>query len=215
VFDIGAHVGDRTASFARLGASVVALEPQRDVFRALRLILGRTPNVILRNEAVGATQGLLKLYVNAANPTVSTGSKDLIAAAKTAATWQGQSWDTTTQVPMTTLDLLIQAHGMPDFVKIDVEGFELEVLKGLSIALPLFSFEFTTIQRDIAQACLAKIATLGDYVFNFSLGEDHRLHWDAWKPAGIMHNMLANLQESANSGDVFVKLTRKPDADRS
>ena len=46
-FDIGAHVGDRIASFRRLGARVVALEPQPGPARAIRLIHGRDPAVIL------------------------------------------------------------------------------------------------------------------------------------------------------------------------
>ena len=150
VFDIGAHVGDRTASFLRLGARVVALEPQPRVFRALRLIHGRAPGAILRCAAAGAQAGEIEMRVNSANPTVSTVSGDLVAAAASADGWQGEVWDRTIRVPVTTLDALIAEHGRPDFVKIDVEGNELEVLRGLSATVPALSFEFTTIQRDVA-----------------------------------------------------------------
>jgi FkbM family methyltransferase len=124
-FDIGAHVGDRTGSFLRLGASVVAAEPQPRVFRALRLLHGRHPKASLIRAAVGAEAGTLRLHVNGANPMVSTASPALIAAAAEAETWQGQVWDTAIDVPVTTLDGLISEHGVPDFVKIDVEGHEL------------------------------------------------------------------------------------------
>jgi FkbM family methyltransferase len=204
VFDIGAHVGDRTDSFARLGATVVALEPQPKVFRALRLILGRRSGIILRNEAVGAVRGSVKMYINSANPTVSTASKDLIAAAGSAETWQGENWDTTALVPVTTLDLLIAEFGQPDFVKIDVEGFEFEVLRGLTTQLPALSFEFTTIQRDMAVACIDYIATLGDYTFNYSLGEEHSLRHDSWVTVEDMRATLCKLPQSSNSGDIFV-----------
>ena len=134
-FDIGAHVGDRTASFLRLGASVVALEPQPRVFRALRLIHGRNRQAVLRCQAVGAERSEIEMYVNSANPTISTASRALIAAAPGAQEWRGEHWDSTIRVPVTTLDLLIAEHGVPDFVKIDVEGHELEVLFCLSTPL--------------------------------------------------------------------------------
>ena len=204
-FDIGAHVGDRTASFARLGARVVAFEPQPRVFRALRLIHGRNPDITLRREAVGARVGELEMHLNSRNPTTSTASSDLIAAAQTADAWKNEIWDTTIRVPVTTLDQLIAFHGTPDFVKIDVEGLELEVLKGLHTPLPLLSFEFTTIQRDLAYACINHMDALGEYEFNFSLGEDHKLHHDIWTSAKEMLAEIAALPQSANSGDIYAR----------
>ena len=204
-FDIGAHVGDRTGSFLRLGARVVALEPQPQVFRALRLIYGQSDAVVLVQSAAGGAVGRLPLHVNSANPTVSTASPGLIAAAQTAETWQGQVWDREITVPVTTLDALIATHGRPDFAKIDVEGHELEVLKGLSQPLPALSFEFTTLQRDLAKGCLARLDALGPYRYRFSLGEDHRFAQPDWVDAKALEADLAALPDSANSGDVFAK----------
>lgn len=67
------------------------------------------------------------------------------------------------RTPVTTLDLSIEEYGLPDYVKIDVKGGELEVLKGLSTPLPQSSFEFITIQRDIAVACVDYISSLGGH----------------------------------------------------
>jgi hypothetical protein len=129
----------------------------------------------------------------------------LIAAAGAAETWQGQNWDAKAKVPVTTLDLLIDEFGQPDFIKIDVEGFELEVLKGLSTPPALLSFEFTTIQREMAVACIDHVSTLGNYTFNYSLGEDHHLHFDDWVSGAKIQAILRELPMSANSGDIFVK----------
>lgn len=205
-FDVGAHVGDRTASFLRLGARAVALEPQPAVFRALRLIHGRTPHATLLNLAVGAQPGTIDLHINTANPTVSTASRDLIDAAPTADAWQAEVWDSTIRVPVTTLDILIADHGIPDFVKIDVEGHELAVLQGLTHPIRALSFEFTTLQRDVAFACLTQLQTLGPYAFNLTLGEDHNLLHDAWVDAATIHAQIAALPTSANSGDVYARL---------
>ncbi len=204
-FDIGAHIGDRTASFLRLGARVVALEPQPRVFRALRLIHGRNPGATLIQSAIGATEGGLALHINTANPTVSTASAALIEAAPDAPAWQGQAWDHQITTPVTTLDTLIAEHGTPDFLKLDVEGFELEALNGLTTPLPALSFEITTLQRDIGLACLDRLSTLAPYLFNFSAGEDHSLRAD-WLTHAEAHSLLRALPDAANSGDVFARL---------
>jgi FkbM family methyltransferase len=161
VFDIGAHVGDRIASFRRLGARVVALEPQPGPARAIRLIHGRDREVTLIQAAAGEAEGQISLRVNSANPTVSTASDAFIRAAAGAGGWEGQVWDAALTVPCLTLDRLISDHGVPAFAKIDVEGFEDRVLMGLSRPIPALSFEFTTIARDVAQRCLDRLAVLG------------------------------------------------------
>ncbi|MFY9976191.1 MAG: FkbM family methyltransferase, partial [Chromatiaceae bacterium] len=75
-FDIGSHVGDRVASFRRLGARVVAVEPQAVLARVLRLLHALDPMVVVEPTAVGRRAGLAELHVNPRNPTVSTLSTD-------------------------------------------------------------------------------------------------------------------------------------------
>ncbi|MEJ6394217.1 FkbM family methyltransferase [Gymnodinialimonas sp. 2305UL16-5] len=202
-FDIGAHLGDRTASFLRLGASVVALEPQPAIYRALRLLHGNNDSAVLTWSALGAELGEVEIMVNSANPTTSTASRAFVDAAQSAAAWKGQSWDQLIRTPMTTLDQLIRDHGLPDFIKIDVEGHELEVLRGLSQPVRALSYEFTTLQRDIALAALARLADLGRYRFNLSLGEDHLLQFDDWVDAEILADLITTIPEAANSGDIY------------
>ncbi|RDC73772.1 FkbM family methyltransferase [Rhodovulum sp. 12E13] len=201
-FDVGAHVGDRTACFRRLGARVVAVEPQPAALRALRLIHGRDAGVTLAGAAVGAADGRAALRVNVANPTVSTLSEGFVAAAAGAEGWQGQRWDRVADVPLTTLDALIAAHGAPDFVKVDVEGMEDVALAGLSRAVPALSFEVTTIHRGAALGALAQVAALGPYRFALSLGEGFDLP-DEWVGAETIAQRIAALPDAANSGDVY------------
>src|SRR5438034_8664078 len=131
VVDIGAHVGDRVASFRRLGARIVAVEPQPALVKVLSLLYGRDRAVAIEPVAVGRSAGQLEFKVNLDNPTASTASDDFVRAAAGARGWEGQAWTRTIRVPVTTLDALIARHGLPAFIKIDVEGFEAEALWGL------------------------------------------------------------------------------------
>jgi len=92
-FDVGAHVGDRMLSFRRLGARVVAVEPQRALGRVLRLLLRGDPDVALVSQLIGARMGEAELRLNTANPTVATASAAFIAAAAGAPGWEGQGAD--------------------------------------------------------------------------------------------------------------------------
>ncbi|PSC02660.1 FkbM family methyltransferase [Alsobacter soli] len=210
VFDIGAHVGDRAASFRRLGARVVALEPQPGPARVIRLLSGFDPNLVVVQAACGADEGTLTLRLNSSNPTVSTASSAFVSAAAGAAGWEGQTWDRTVTVPVTTLDALIARHGAPTFMKIDVEGFEDAVLAGLTRPLPALSFEFTTIQRDVAHRAIERLERLGHYAFNLALGESQALSLDEWVPGRRMGAILDALPHEANSGDVYALLQGDP-----
>src|SRR6266446_10222307 len=80
VFDVGAHVGDRIAAFRRLGARVVAVEPQPALVRTLKLIYGRDRAVAIEPVAVGRNAGMIDLKLNIDNPTVSTASEAFLRA---------------------------------------------------------------------------------------------------------------------------------------
>ena len=206
-FDIGSHVGDRVASFRRLGARVVAVEPQPALAATLRLLFGRDPAVIVEALAVGAVSGTETLHLNPANPTVSTLSAELIAAAPGATAWRDQRWTARREVRVTTLDALIARYGRPQFVKIDVEGLEDQVLAGLGAPIPALSFEVTTLQREVGLAALARCRALGYTRFTAALGESQRLlhghNPERWRDADAMAHWIHTLPEQANSGDVY------------
>ena len=206
VFDVGSHVGDRVASFSRLGARVVAVEPQPAMVAVLKLLHGRSSAVTIESVAVGRETGSANLMINPSNPTVSTASREFVSAAHNAPGWETQRWTRTIQVPVTTLDALIGKHGKPVFIKIDVEGFEAEVLSGLTQPVRALSFEFTTIQRDVARACIERCRALGYTRFNSALGESQALTHEQWVDGHAMAAWLAALPHSANSGDIYAAL---------
>ena len=206
VFDIGAHVGDRVASFRRLCARTVAVEPQPALVTVLKLLYGRCADVVIEAVAIGRNVGTANLMINADNPTVSTASPEFVTAARGAPGWHAQRWTESVPVPMTTLDALVCKHGLPAFIKIDVEGFEEEALQGLAHAVKALSFEFTTIQRDVALGCIERCLTLGYARFNAALGESQTFVNADWVGGKEIACWLTGLPHAANSGDIYAAL---------
>lgn len=178
VFDIGANIGNRIQLFLELEASVVAVEPQVNCIEILTKKFG--DKIHIEHTGLSASEGVLEFHI-ADESTISTFSKEFIS--KTGADrFKRNNWNEPIVVPVTTIDRLIEKYGMPDFCKIDVEGFESEVLKGLSKKIPALSFEYCVPEMaDNLYNCVAQLNTLdAEAVFNYSIGESFQMQLNEW-----------------------------------
>ena len=205
-FDVGAHVGNRVASWLALGARVIAIEPQPDLLAVLRLLYGRDPRVQLRACALGERSGRAQLQISSATPTVSSLSTDWMSEVQRDPRFASVRWDRSCEVRVATLDDLIVDYGEPAFCKIDVEGFELEVLRGLSRPLCALSFEYIPIARERTVECVERLRQLGLYKFRPSAVETMRWATERWLSADEVTRWLRELPISGGSGDVYARL---------
>jgi FkbM family methyltransferase len=205
-FDIGAHVGSRVRAWRALGARVIAIEPQPDFVRILRLFFGRDREVTIAPVAVGARAGRARLALSTATPTVSSMSPDWIESVTADRSFAGVRWDRSVEVEVTTLDELIAVHGRPAFCKIDVEGFEVDVLAGLSQPLRGLSFEYLPPAHEAALSALELIGKLGGYRYNYAPVETMRLASERWLDAADLVGLLERFRPLGRSGDVYARL---------
>jgi FkbM family methyltransferase len=205
-FDIGAHVGNHTRCWRQLGARVVAVEPQADFARLLRTLHRRDAGVTVLQVAVGQAPGRAMLRASARTPTVSSLSAAWIDQVSADPSFAQVAWTEPSEVAVTTLNDMIVQFGMPKFVKIDVEGFELPVLQGLNCAVPALSFEVLPIAREAARACIDRLIDIADYEFNWSFGEQYRFDQPGWIGAPAMCGRLRALATGSRSGDIYARL---------
>jgi FkbM family methyltransferase len=201
VFDIGAHVGTRARAMRGAGARVVALEPQAPLSGFLRRTMPRDVTVL--DLAVGCEEGEGSMAVSSRHPTVSTLNGDFVAAARTASGFEHVRWDRSQRVRVVTLDALIARFGLPRYVKIDVEGSEIEVLKGLSQPVPMISVEYLPAYPHLAMALVDRLETLGLVRFNIVQGESGAFLWPAWRDGDAVKAWLEGQDPAAVSGDLF------------
>ena len=205
-FDLGAHVGSRSAAMLALGARVVAVEPQPDYAAVLKRLYGRIPNFTLVSQAVGQQPGRARLLVSTRKPTVSTLSPEWAAEVAKTPGFAGVAWDAQLETEATTLDALISEFGLPAFCKIDVEGSELDVLLGLSQPISALSFEYIPAAGERALQCLKRLQGLGTYHFNLVEGEKPHFSLAAWADGHTLAAKLESLPSSARAGEVFAQL---------
>ena len=154
-FDVGANIGKKTGLFLSLGAKVVCVEPQKNCIDILSEKFKDNKNVKIINTALGEKEDELDIFISPSD-TVSTMSRDFIETTSLER-FKGIVWDKKEKVKVTTLDNIISEYGLPDYCKIDVEGYELEILKGLTKKIKFISVEFTPELKNKTFECISTI----------------------------------------------------------
>jgi len=203
-FDIGANIGDKTAMFLQLGAEVVAVEPQESCWRFLKRRFNN--NVHIVNKALDKSVSRKEFFIDRSH-TLSSMSKEWIATVKHSGRFSSRhKWKDKIRIETTTLDLLIKEFGRPDFCKIDVEGFELDVLQGLSQPIRTISLEFIPERIDASLKCIDYLNKLGNAEFNYCLNNSMSFALPEWNDCeGIKDRLIKFDKNAKNFGDIYVR----------
>jgi FkbM family methyltransferase len=150
VFDVGANDGSKTDVFLRLGARVVSVDPDeanQNVLRGKFLRYRLTPKrVVIVGKAISDKCATETMWIDGPGSAVNTLSQKWVETLKTNKDkfehdHFGLEFARRKVVETTTLEELIGAYGLPLYVKIDVEGYEVSVVRGLKRPVPFLSFE--------------------------------------------------------------------------
>ncbi len=200
VFDIGANVGDYSDLFVKMGARVISVEPQLNCVNKLKERFKNNKDIVIVPKGVGAKERKLPFYVSTRSHATSTFSKEW----KEKSRFNGRVWDKKVEIMVTTLDSLIKKYGRPSFVKVDVEGYEEEVLKGLSKPVPALSIEFAMEYFDSAEKCIKRLMTMGNPQFNYIPFIGTRCSLKRWVTGGQLITHLKG-KNKMYGGDIYVR----------
>ena len=208
-FDIGANIGEVSQVMLDLDARVVAVEPQSESVETLRKRFAGKQNFTLIPKAAGSAAGSGELMVCALSY-CSTMSSEFVEAVTESGRLPRDvfHWDEVREVPVTTIDELIQTYGLPVFTKIDVEGLEAEVIKGCSHKLKIVSLEFTPERLQPALDCVEMLGKLGEVEFNYSVESEWELRLPRWVSGSELVQQLKNTRfriVTAPGGDLYAR----------
>lgn len=198
-FDIGANGGLYAEALEAAGARVVAVEPNSDCVRHLELTC-RSRRIEAIHAAAGSQNGLARLNISDLHDDASRISQEDLPHE------QRLSWSRTVTVPILTLDCLVSHYGMPDYIKLDVEGHEPYVLDGLSTQPSLLSFEFHHLYAARSALCFDK-PVLGEHShFNLTNESGTGFELSQWVGRAEIRHIVKRLAETRSVRDIYVRI---------
>ncbi len=195
VFDIGANKGNKVKAFLKMGFRVVALEPEKKSLSTLHYRFGNNKHVTIVGKGVSDREGSLLIHIAEGRSGLNTLSDKWVGSleSKEENRWKKKhAFRHSYEVPVTTLRELFREYGLPYYVKIDVEGYEVQVLKGMDRMPGFLSFE-TNLPEFYSETaeCIRQLESLSaDTRFNYSVHD--RLELPGWITAREMEARISD-----------------------
>lgn len=204
VFDIGANIGKTVEQFTLVSDKVVCFEPNPKLVYELRRKFENF-SVIVDERGVSNKNGIQIFRISNAD-TISTLSEDWINNSRFTGSY---NWDTHVQVETVTLDSIVEEYGEPNYIKIDVEGHEFEVLTSFTKLLPntLLSFEWAEEQKSKIESTIHYLNKLGYNMFGYTEFDkilfDEEIDWKEYRNFDFIESLIPERKE--RWGMIYVK----------
>ena len=204
VFDIGANIGKTVEQFILVSDKVVCFEPNPKLVYELRRKFENF-SVIVDERGVSNKNGIQIFRISNAD-TISTLSEDWINNSRFTGSY---NWDTHVQVETVTLDSIVEEYGEPNYIKIDVEGHEFEVLTSFTKLLPntLLSFEWAEEQKSKIELTIHYLNKLGYNMFGYTEFDkilfDEEIDWKEYRNFDFIESLIPERKE--RWGMIYVK----------
>lgn len=193
VFDIGANKGNKVKAFLKMGFEVIAIEPERKALSTIRWRYGRNKKVTIVEKGVSDKEATLTIHIAEDRSGLNTVNEkwvDSLEKERSNRWHKKHAFKKKYEIKAVTADQLFEQYGVPYFIKIDVEGYEKSVIKGMSRLPSFLSFE-TNLPEFLEETieCIHHLTSISAKVlFNYSITDS--LELENWIPAAAMIEIL-------------------------
>jgi FkbM family methyltransferase len=200
-FDIGANTGKKSTVFLSLGARVIGFEPQSSCRSVLKKMEQKYAKFNYQKIAVGNLNEEKELFLGSHSEVATFSEKFMDYFKSEKIFWQDKEI-----VAVRTLNSLIEEFGLPQYCKIDVEGYEWEVIQGLSFIIPFIEFEFTGGFIKETLLILERLSLTGNYRYNYVMNEQTEFMIGEWVTSNQMTEIINSLPLPRLHGNIFARL---------
>lgn len=198
-FDVGANVGLKSIVFLKNGARVIAFEPQKNCIPSLQKIDNKYSNFKFLSKGIDITAGKRELHLSNYSE-IATFSETFKN------TYNGDyiQWNKKETVETLTINDCIESFGIPEFCKIDIEGYECEIIRSLKYNIPIIEFEFLA---GFLNKVLQLIELISDKNtrFNYTKNENSKFEIKEWIDSVQFIKIIKTFPNNKFHTNVFVK----------
>lgn len=198
-FDIGANIGKWSISNINSTDTIIAVEASPRIYNNLKKNT-QGQNIKCLNYAVCENDGKDITFYESDVDVLSTINKDWLAS-------ENSRFYGTKYIEITcktiTLDKLIEIHGLPELIKIDVEGGEYDCIKSLSQKVNVLCFEWASEVNEITFLCLDHLYNIGFTGFHIQHEDEYTYRPSYYTSINVVKNQLAKMTPKLNWGMIW------------
>jgi FkbM family methyltransferase len=192
LFDIGANIGAWAIANRSESNTIISVEASPYTFAELTKKTSIYKNIHALHYAVtSSNEPHVRFFHCGGAHTLSTLNRDWLSSPES----RFENYKNTINeivVPAISIDRLIEIYGVPDLIKIDVEGAENIVLRSLTQKVPLICFEWASEWKTQNFECISYLETLGYTQFAIQYEDNYKYRPSEFNLNALQVNEILN-----------------------